>query len=133
MKIKGKFFAFAALLFLLVGFQQGKDGVKEDLVSTCSTGDLSFLDPYLQGFVVAHVPGSNGLTSAERCRSLLKDFFGKNVPDRFELRDTGMSGQNFFLIGTLHSGRKKWNLYFMLAPQKGKYQLQQIDIQNISL
>lgn len=132
MKISGKFFVFAALLFLFAGLQQGKEKVRNDVVKTCSSGDLSSLDSYLQGFVVVHMPGNNGLTSAERCRSLLKTFFNQNVPDKFEIQETGMSGQNFFLIGTLHSGKKKWNMYFMLAPQKGLYQLQQIDIQKSS-
>lgn len=130
--MKVKIFVLAAVLFLFAGAQQSKDQVKNDVVQTCSTGDLTFLDPYLKGFVVAHMPGSNGLTSAERCRSLLKTFFNAHSPKQFVLRETGMSGQNFFLIGTFHSGKKKWNMYFMLSPQKDRYQLQQIDIQDIS-
>lgn len=131
--MRGKFFVLAAVLFLFAGLhQQSKEQIKSDVVNACSTGNLTFLDAYFQGFVVAHMPGSNGLTSAERCRSLLKTFFNAHPPGQFVLRETGMSGQNFFLIGTFHSGKKKWNMYFMLSPQQGRYQLQQIDIQDIS-
>ncbi|MBN2615097.1 MAG: DUF4783 domain-containing protein [Bacteroidales bacterium] len=131
--MSGKFFVLTAVLFLFGGVQQqSRDQVKNDVVKTCSTGDLSFIDLYFQGFVVAHIPGSNGLTSAERCRSLLKTFFNTHPASQFILRETGMSGQNYFLIGTFHSGKRKWNMYFMLSPQNGQYQLQQIDIQDIS-
>ena len=132
MKPKGKFFILTLVFFLSAVFIKSTDQIKSDVTKACSTGEVAYLSPYIRGFVVVHMPGNSGMTSAERCRSLLKDFFRKNPPGKFELKETGKTGENFFLIGTLWSGQKKWNMYFLLAPQQGRYQLQQIDIQNVS-
>jgi len=130
--VKGKFFVIAVLFFLGTSLPQNKDQVKRDVQSACSKGDVSYLNPYMHGFVLAQIPGSSGMTSAERCRSLLKTFFKNNPPRKFTLQESGKTGENFFIIGTLWSGQKKWNVYFLLAPQSDRYQLQQIDIQRIS-
>ena len=120
------------LFFVLLAFpalSQNTEQVKKDFVQAFNAGKSSDMKPYFQGFVSLNIPGSTGLYTAVRSQSQLQHFFDKYPVSRFSMKEDGFTGKKYFLIGCFYSGRKSWNVYFLMVPQGKSYCVQQIEIE----
>ncbi len=121
-------YVFFALLPLW-GFSQQPQQMKKDFVSAFSKGETVPIKSYFKGFVNMNIPGEKGFYPQNKARWLLQDFFQKNRVKTFSLKDSGFSGDNFYLIGLYGSTGARWNIYFLFSPGENGFQIQQIDIE----
>ncbi len=121
-------YVFFAILPLF-GVAQQPQQMKKDFVSAFSKGETAPLKTYFKGFVNMNIPGEKGFYPQNKARWLLQDFFEKNRVGLFSLKESGFSGDNYYLIGLYGSGPARWNIYFLFSPGEHGYQVQQIDIE----
>lgn len=132
MKYSGSFFTVLLVILSSSLFSQNKDQIKQDFVKAFKTGESSHLQKYFEGFVGVNIPGTIGLYTAARSKSQLQEFLKKHPAGHFSLEETGFTGENYFLIGSLWYAKKKWNVYFLMAPKNGSYHIQQIEIEEMT-
>ena len=121
-----------SLFFVLLAIpvlSQNTVQVKKDFVSAFNSGKSSEMKPYFQGFVSVNIPGSSGLYTAIRSQSQLQHFFDKYPVSRFSMKEDGFTGKKYFLIGCFYSGKKSWNVYFLMVPEGKSYFIQQMEIE----
>lgn len=131
MKMKDFFLVFVLISCPLLGFSQQPQQIKKDFVAAFSNGSSSTLKSYFKGFVNINIPGEKGFYSDSKAKWLLHDFFQKHKAREFSLKESGFSGDNFYLIGKYSSGQTLWNVYFLFSPGESNFQIQQMDIEQI--
>jgi len=131
MKMKYFFLLFILISWPVVGFSQHTQQIKNDFVTAFSNGNSSTLKSYFKGFVNINIPGEKGFYSDSKAKWLLLDFFQKHKAREFSLKESGFSGDNFYLIGKYSSGQTQWNVYFLFSPGESNFQIQQMDIEQI--
>ena len=128
-----KFSAPVLTLFLVLlafpAHSQNTGQVKKDFVNAFNAGKSSEMKPYFHGFVSVNIPGSTGLYTAVRSQSQLQHFFDKYPVSRFSMKEDGFTGKKYFLIGCFYSGKKSWNVYFLMVPEGKSYCIQQMEIE----
>lgn len=131
-KIKMKFSAPVLTLFLILlvipAPAQNTGQVKKDIVKAFHSGQSSDMKPYFQSFVSVNIPGCTGLYNAVRSQSQLQQFFDKYPVSRFSIEEDGFTGKKYFLIGCFYSGKRSWNVYFLMVPKRKNYCIQQMEI-----
>jgi hypothetical protein len=134
-KISGKEMTrFLMYVFLVVTpffglAQQQQQQMKKDFTSAFTRGETSPLHAYFKGFVNVNIPGQKGFYPENKSRWLLQDFFQKHPVKTFSLKESGFSGDNFYLIGLYEGKAAQWNIYFLFSPGQKGFQVQQIDIE----
>ncbi len=131
MKMKGFFLVFVLISWPVVGFSQHTQQIRKDFVTAFSNGNSNMLKSYFKGFVNINIPGEKGFYSDSKAKWLLLDFFQKHKAREFSLKESGFSGDNFYLIGKYSSGQTQWNVYFLFSPGESNFQIQQMDIEQI--
>ena len=129
MKFFGPALTVLFVLLAIPSFSQNKDQVKQDFVKTFSSGKSVMMQKYFDGFVSVDIPGITGLFTAVRSQSQLQNFFDKYPVSRFSLKEDGLTGKKYFLIGNFRSDEKSWNVYILMIPKAGSYCIQQIEIE----
>ncbi len=125
------FLLFILISWPVVGFSQHTQQIRKDFVTAFSNGNSSTLKSYFKGFVNINIPGEKGFYSDSKAKWLLLDFFQKHKAREFSLKESGFSGDNFYLIGKYSSGQTQWNVYFLFSPGESNFQIQQMDIEQI--
>ncbi len=115
----------------VTGLPQQSQQIKKDFVSAFSNGNTRLLDNYFHGFINMTLSGKKGFYPDIKAKWLLEDFFQKHKVSRFTLKESGYSGDNYYLIGIYDSGTTQWNVYFLFSPGEKKFQIQQMDIEQI--
>ncbi len=131
MKVKDFFLLLLLVSWPVLGFSQHPQQIKKDFVAAFSNGNSSPLKKYFTGFVNINLPGEKGFCSDTKAKWLLHDFFQKHKAMKFSLKESGFSGDNFYLIGKYSSGQTLWNVYFLFSPGESNFQIQQMDIEQI--
>ncbi len=131
MKMKGFFLFLLLISWPTAVFSQQPQQIKKDFTAAFSNGNTSILKSYFKGFVNINIPGEKGFCSDTKASWLLQDFFQKHKVKGFSLKETGYSGDNYYLIGQYSSGTTLWNIYFLFSPGEDNFQIQQMDIEQI--
>ncbi len=131
MKMKGFFLFLLLISWPTAVFSQQPQQIKKDFTAAFSNGNTSILKSYFKGFVNINIPGEKGFFSDTKANWLLQDFFQKHKVKEFSLKETGYSGDNYYLIGQYSSGTTLWNIYFLFSPGEDNFQIQQMDIEQI--
>jgi hypothetical protein len=133
MKLKNFLIAFGLLYLPLAGLSQTQpQQIKTAVTQSFSKASTGALEKYFEGFVSVNMPGEKGFYSQSKAKWLLQDFFQKYPSKGFSLKESGFSGNNYYLIGQYNAGKSKWNVYFLFSPgNQEKFQIQQIDIEKI--
>ncbi len=122
-------FCIALVIGPVQSFSQQTRQMKKDFTIAFSKGETRALNSYFKGFVNMNIPGEKGFYPQNKSRWLLDDFFREHQVTGFALKESGFSGDNFYLIGLYSSGKTQWNIYFLFSPGENGYQVQQIDIE----
>jgi len=131
MKMKNFFLLLLFISWPVFGFSQHTQHIKKDFTTAFSTGNISALKSYFNGFVNINIPGEKGFYSDTKAKWLLQNFLHKYEVRSFSLKENGYSGDNYYLIGQYSSGVTLWNVYFLFSPGKNDFQIQQMDIEQI--
>ena len=131
MRMKDFFLLFLLISWPVCGFSQPPQQIKKDFTSAFLNGNTNTLKKYFKGFVNINIPGEKGFYSDAKAKWLLQNFFQEHKSKGFLLKESGYSGDNYYLIGQYSSEKSRWNIYFLFSPAGKNFQIQQMDIEQI--
>lgn len=123
---------FGIILTLCV-FQFAFAGTNEMIANAFSTGNAAQLSSYFSKSIDLSVSGSEGMYSQAQSEQILKKFFVKNTPKKFNILHTGTSKNNTnYAIGNLLTNNGKFRVYLIYKQTKDSFEIQELSIQKDS-
>lgn len=124
-KILTVFFLF---VFISVGYQNDMQ-INNDITSAINKEDFSLLNKYFKGFVSLSINNKSDFLEAQPAKERLKAFLKKHPSIKFSIDKSGVTGDNYFIIGRFKKGKDFWSAYFLFSPDVNGLFIQQIEIQ----
>lgn len=117
-------FSFIALALL----SQAQEAMDE-LKSAFGFGNVGGIIRYCGNNISLTIVGSQANYSRSQAEMILRDFFNKNTPKKFDIEHSGSSANMKFSIGTLFTSTGNYKTYFSVRYKDGSYYIQEIRIE----
>lgn len=98
------------------------DDISSKITEAIKKGDASLLSVYFNSTIDLKMPGHESTFSKAQAKLLMKDFFEKNPPLKFIVKQQGESNDGArFTIGKYHTTNNKvFRTYFLVKKKSGK-------------
>lgn len=97
--------------------------------SAIEKGDVSQLAQLIDNTLILTLNNNQSIYSRAQAEMILRDFFNKNKPGGFLLKESGNSNGSYFGIGQLSAGSKSYRTYFLLRNKGRQVILQELRIE----
>ncbi len=99
------------------------DDIIDEIVQSIKNGDAAWLSSFFSSTIILTVPDNEGTYSKTQSELIMKNFFTKNPPRNFSIKQKGFSGEGSqFAIGNYVSTTGKlYRTYFLLTRTNNKY------------
>ena len=117
---------------LATAFGQGNGELTSNKISEAiRKGNYSELAKYFNTSIDLTIPDNEGTYSDSQSEMIMKDFFSKNKPKSFSIKDKGNSSPvDEYVIGELVATKTTFRTYWLLKNISGKYYIQQLKFEN---
>lgn len=104
----------------------------DDIAKAFQSGDASRVAGYFDKMVEMNMSGKEGAYSKSQAEQVLKDFFSKNKPIKFEFQHDGASGGNnaYYAIGILKTENSKFRVSLYMKKNDSTFIIQELTIEN---
>ncbi len=119
---------FFIFIFVSLGYQDNSQ-INNDIVSALNNDDITSINKYFKGFVSLSINNKNDFLEAQPAKERLKNFLKKHPSIKFFIDKSGVTGENYYIIGRFKNGKSVWSSYFLFSPDPKGLFIQQIEIQ----
>lgn len=124
-------FALVVVLLMLSSFHHPEDAAQDmfsKVTSSIAIGNASEVVNYCYSSVELETPGSKGIFSQSQAEQILRRFFDKHPPTRFELRHQGYSstGSKFAVGNYTDTGDETFRVSIFAKKNEGIYQIHEL-------
>ena len=117
------------LFFLSFVLQQSL--LPEGLYSAIRAGNARELSAYFNANIELNILDKEGVYSKLQAEQILKEFFNKNVPNRFVKNHEGGKDESKYGIGTLNASTGQYRIsFFMMKTGFGEYLIHKFIIED---
>ncbi len=116
--------SFLSAVILLIS------GTSDNINKAIQSGDAFALKKYMNETVELVVLGEENVYSKTQAEQILKQFFSRNKPVKFEVLHNGGSDNSQYFIGSLKTERKTYRVYYLLKKKDGNDLLYQLRIED---
>lgn len=120
-------FCFSLIVFL--AYSQGNVEIPGGISLALKAGDTAELVNYLNDNVEMVILDKEGIYNKDQAEVILRDFFTKNPPRRFNLMHQGGKTKSKYGIGNLETSDQTFRVYFLLKETNGKQLIHQLRIE----
>lgn len=76
------------------------------------------------------LPEQSGIYSKRQAYFILKDFFGKNQPNSFQIINTSFNNGSNFIVGKMHTNNQHYRVCYLTKYTNNNFYIYQIRIEN---
>jgi hypothetical protein len=116
-------------MFVFSAYSQENVEIPSGISLALKSGDATELVNYLNDNVEMVILDKEGIYSKDQAEVILRDFFAKNPPRRFNLMHQGGKTKSKYGIGNLETSNHTFRIYFLLKETNGKQLIHQLRIE----
>ena len=116
-----------SLVFAISGGNQ-----QQDVIGKIKGGNAQELSTYFNKTIEIEIDGEENFYSKAQAELLMKDFFNKNKPTKFQVNHKGAKDSNGFAIGTLTTDSKIFRVSIFLKADGNTSLIHQLRIETLS-
>ena len=120
---------FYLSLIVFSAYTQEDVEIPGEISLALKSGDASELVNYLNDNVEMVILDKEGIYSKDQAEVILREFFTKNPPRRFNLMHQGGKTKSKYGIGNLETSDEIFRVYFLLKETNGKQLIHQLRIE----
>jgi hypothetical protein len=108
----------------------GPEETAAQVSAALQAGNAADVAKYFNPMVDLTLPGYDDSYSKTQAGQILKDFFTQNPVKGFKVTKQGSSPDGtYYTIGTLETGKKNYQVYFLIKTANGQNLIQQLQLQ----
>ena len=120
---------FVCLVFVSFSYQQSS--LPDGLFNAIKAGNAKELSSFFNSNVELSILEKEGVYSKLQAEQILKEFFRKNIPNRFVKNHEGGKDGSRYGIGTLNASTGQYRVsFFMIKTSKGEYLIHKFIIED---
>lgn len=123
--LKTIFFFLAILVFPLVG----KSQIPNEITLSLKAGDAKTLAKFFNTNIELVIEKNEDVYSKSQAEQLVRNFFKKHKPKRFQLIHNGNKGQSYYVIGKLETNNGMFRVNMLIKQQGKKSFIHQLEIE----
>lgn len=120
-----------SLVFAISGGNQQQDVIGK-ISDVFKSGNAQELSAYFNKTIEIEIDGEENFYSKAQAELLMKDFFNKNKPTKFQVNHKGAKDSNGFAIGTLTTDSKIFRVSIFLKADGNTSLIHQLRIETLS-
>ena len=117
------------IAFIILAFVAQAQEAMDELKASFGVGNVGGIVRFCGNNISLNIVGSQANYSRSQAEMILRDFFNKNAPKKFDIEHTGSSANMKFSIGTLYTSTGNYKTYFSVRYKDGSYYIQEIRIE----
>lgn len=121
------------LLFVTASAPVSAQNVPDAVATGLRRGDASAVAKHFGELINITISKTQNNYSPAQAEMVLRDWFGKNNPSKYELEHSGTSSGNsvFFSIGQLNTSTGKYRVYMLFKQRDNALQLNEIRFEKL--
>ena len=103
--------------------------IPDEITLSLKAGDAKTLAKYFNTNIELVIEKDEDVYSKSQAEQLIRNFFKKNKPKRFELIHNGNKGQSYYVIGKLETSTGSFRVNMLIKQQGRKSYIHQLEIE----